>query len=104
MLRHAVKLRANPKAKVMLETRRVYWDGAMAYKGLKREEKDLAQSSQRAEHRGHGEVRDLQAPCEGFEFALILCGKEETDNAETLRTRSCAEKMRRDCAGWDCVS
>jgi hypothetical protein len=77
MLRHAVKLRAKPKAKVMLETRRVYWDGPMAYKGLKREEKDLTQSSQRAEHRGHGEVRELRASCEGCEFALILCGKEE---------------------------
>ena len=36
MLRHSGRPRTNPKVKVMLETRRVYWDGAMAYKGLKR--------------------------------------------------------------------
>jgi hypothetical protein len=36
ILRHSGRLHTNPKVKVMLETRRVYWDGATAYKGLKR--------------------------------------------------------------------
>ena len=55
------------------------------------------------EHKGHGEVRELHASCEGCEFALILCGKEEqiTRDAENAELR---EEMRRDCAGWDCVS
>jgi hypothetical protein len=43
MLRHAVKLR---NEKIIRETGRetVYWDGAMGYKWLRKEEKGLTQS------------------------------------------------------------
>jgi hypothetical protein len=33
----------------------VYWEGAIGYKWLAKEEKGIAQSSLRAEHRGHRE-------------------------------------------------
>jgi hypothetical protein len=40
---------------LLLEEETVYWDGATGYKGLKKDEKGLTQSSLRAEHRAHRE-------------------------------------------------
>jgi len=86
MLRHAVKLHTNPRMKEIAETwksKTVYWDGAIGYKGLEEEEKDLTQSSLRAEHRGHREGRLLIK-----QFAhIISLGRAEKENTCRLGLR-----------------